>query len=258
VWALLLTQEQTAYPQIAAVLPEMPAPELQVIWNGTSGLELAAQSSAFYERLREIQRTHGAQPLEQTRVLDFGCGWGRLTRFLARDVERGRLFGCDLSPILDVARQNRVPAMLAASEFVPERVPFDERFDLAYAFSVFTHLSEHAHEASLNALHAAIRPGGLLAATIRPPEYLRVSPLLYPALAELGPEPAARLAEPRYLYAPHEQLPLNYDEGRERSYGETVITLAYIRERWSERFELLDVHVSAVDPQQIVLVLRRR
>jgi SAM-dependent methyltransferase len=181
-----------------------------------------------------------------------------LTRFLARDIAPGNLFGCDPSPILEVARDGRVPATLAASEFVPERVPFDERFDLAYAFSVFTHLSEHAHEASLNALHAAIAPGGLLVATIRPPEYLRFSPLLHPALAALGPDPAARLTEPLYVYAPHEQLPLNYDEGRERSYGETVITLAYVRERWSDRFELIDTRLSVIDPQQIVLTLRRR
>ena len=35
-------------------------------------------------------------------------------------------------------------------------------FDLAYSFSVFTHISEAAAEACLGALHRALNPGGLL------------------------------------------------------------------------------------------------
>ena len=93
-------------------------------------------------------------------MLDFGCGWGRLTRMLARDVAPGNLFGCDPAQgILDVCRADRVPAELARSDFLPQRVPFDGPFDLAFAFSVFTHLSERAAEASLDALHAALAPG---------------------------------------------------------------------------------------------------
>lgn len=85
---------------------------------------------------------------------------GALTRFFARDVEPGNLFGCDPAPaILEVCERSRIPAALARSEFVPDALPFEHRFDLAYAFSVFTHLSESAHDASLRALHRAIAPG---------------------------------------------------------------------------------------------------
>ena len=259
-WALLLTQDYEAYPNIRALLPDIPSAELQVMWNGTSGLTLAAQSCAFYRLLGRLQAEHGQRPLEECRVLDFGCGWGRLTRFLARDIEPGCLCGCDpAGPILDVARNSGVPAELALSEFVPQQLPFDQRFDLAFAFSVFTHLSESAHLASLRALHAAIVPGGLLVATVRPPEYLRVWTSLHPALTALGPAPARRLDEPLYLFAPHDQLPLMFDgEERELTYGDTVITLAYVREHWSEMFELIDIDLVLDDPHQIVLTLRRR
>jgi trans-aconitate methyltransferase len=86
--------------------------------------------------------------------------WGRITRFLARDLRPGRLYGCDpVEDILDVCRRSGVPATLARSDFLPDRLPFEEQFDLVFAFSVFTHLSEAAHERCLRALHRAISPG---------------------------------------------------------------------------------------------------
>lgn len=258
-WALLLTQEYEVFPNIKSLLPEMPEASLQVVWNGASGIALAAQSLAFYTKLRHLHERHSDGDLADGRVLDFGCGWGRLTRMLSRDVEPGSLFGCDpVQAILDVARRCRVPATLALSEFVPERLPFQESFDLAFSFSVFTHLSEPAHQAALRALHASIRPGGLLIATIRSPEYLRVTELLHPALTSLGSRPAQRLSAPLYLFAPHAGMPLSAEAPAPGiTYGETVITLPYVRERWSEMFELLDVGLMVGDPHQVVLALRR-
>jgi SAM-dependent methyltransferase len=264
VWGMLLTQRQRVYPAIAAALPTLPDADLQRLWNGPSGPELIAQSTAFYQLLKRAHAEHGSgAPLERARVLDFGCGWGRLTRFLERDVvQPGALCGVDpVQGILDVAVRNGVRADLRRCGFVPEQLSFDRPFQLAYAFSVFTHLSEAAHLASLRALHAAVVPGGLLVATIRPPEYLRIAPSLRPALESLGPHPAARLREPQYLYAAHETLPLQTpgetDSG-EVSYGETVVTIAYVRERWDELFELVAADLSLSDPHQVALLLRRR
>lgn len=259
-WALLLTQDYDVYPNIKAALPAVPDRALQETWNGVSGAVLAAQSRAFYDKLRRRYENHSELPLGDSRVLDFGCGWGRLTRLLARDVAPGNLFGCDPVPaILDVCRRTRVPATVAACEFVPGDLPFDQPFHLAYAFSVFTHLSEPAHQASLRALHRSLVPGGLLVLTIRPPEYLRLSELLAPVLASLGPRPDEELALPRYLFAPHAAQPLGATapEGK-ITYGETVITMAYVRERWAERFELLGVDLLLEDPYQVMLTLRAR
>ncbi len=258
-WALLLTQQYASYPNIRALLPGVPEPALQATWNGASGAVLGAQSRGFYDKVRQRYERHSEQDLRDSRVLDFGCGWGRLTRFFARDVQPGRLFGCDpVQPILDVCEQSRVPATLRRCDFVPQALPFDQPFDLAYAFSVFTHLSEPAHEASLRALHGSIAPGGVLFVTIRPPEYLRLSELLHPALASLGPRPEEQLQRPRYLFAPHGGQPLGSEApGGEITYGETVITLSYVRERWHELFELLDVDLLLGDPYQVMLTLRR-
>lgn len=259
-WALLLTQEYQAYPNIRSLLPGVPDPSAQRLWNGASGIELAQQSKAFYVGASERYAQHSERTLADSRVLDFGCGWGRLTRFFARDVEPGFLFGCDpVEQILDECRRSGVPATLARSDFLPNGPPFQEPFDLAFSFSVFTHISEQAHDRCLAALYSSLRPGGILILTIRPPDYLLLSPLMSAELESLGPDPEERLADPLYLFTPHPAEPSHFQyDGGEMTYGETVITLPYVRERWADRFELLDVDLLLADIYQVILTLRRR
>lgn len=257
-WSLLLTLEYDGWPGIRSYLPGLPDPALQQMWNGTSGTALAAQSVCFYRKLKEMQGRFGRRGLDRARVLDFGCGWGRLTRMLARDLEPGRLFGCDpVDDILDVCRKSRVPADLARSEFLPESLPFSKKFDLVFSFSVFTHISEAAHMASLEAIHGGLKKDGLLVVTVRPPAYLDFNPLMAPAAAALGPDRDRALEGPRYIFAPHEADGHPQFGGDEMSYGETVITLPYVREKWAPMFELLDVSVLTGDMYQVALTLRR-
>jgi SAM-dependent methyltransferase len=253
-WGLLLTQEYELYPNIRALLPDVPEASFQELWNGASGATLGAQSKEFCAKLKQRYAEHSYATIDAAHVVDFGCGWGRLTRFLGRDVEPRRLYGCDpVDGILDVCRANGVHATLARSDFLPERLPFDGvEFDLAYAFSVFTHLSEPASQACLEALHASIRPAGILAVTVRPPDYLERSDLMRPlASADLG--------EPLHLFVPHPVDESHPQYGGTRmDYGEAAITLPYIRERWAPMFELLAVDLLIGDLHQVMVTLRRR
>jgi SAM-dependent methyltransferase len=170
------------------------------------------------------------------------------------------LYGCDpVEEILDVCRKNGVPATLARTDFLPERLPFEERFDLAFAFSVFTHISEDAHERCLRVLHGSLRPGGILVLTVRPPEYLQYCELMHPVIESLGANYRAQLDEARYLFAAHPAETSHFQYGGgEMTYGETVITLPYIRERWWPLFELLDVDLLVGDLYQVMITLKRR
>ena len=258
-WTVLLTKEYELYPNIRALLPDVPDPALQEIWNGVSGIALGAQTQAFYRKLTQRFGEHSGRPLRDCRALDFGCGWGRVTRFLARDIPAGRLYACDpVQEILDACLQCRVPAILARSEFVPERIPFEERFELAFAFSVFTHLSEAAHLSCLRALHDALTQDGILVLTVRPPEYLNLCEALHPVRDALGRDLRRALEQPQYLFAAHPAPPMQApDAGREASYGEAVVTLPYMRERWSRMFQLLSVDLLVGDLYQVMLTLRR-
>jgi SAM-dependent methyltransferase len=260
-WSLLLTKEYEAFPGIREFLPGHPEPALQQMWNGTSGTTLAAQSVCFYRKVKQMQALHGTPDLADARILDFGCGWGRLTRMFAKDLEPGLLYGCDpVEDILDVCRASGVPAKLARSEFLPETIPFGEKFDLAFAFSIFTHISEAAHLASLKAIHESLNPGGLFVVTIRPPAYIDFNPLMQPAVDRLGPDRLAELRKANYVFVPHDtDGHPQYDDAKDdpMSYGETVITLPYVRENWEPMFELVDVSVLTGDMYQVAVTLRK-
>jgi SAM-dependent methyltransferase len=145
-----------------------------------------------------------------------------------------------------------LPAVLARSDFVPERLPFDETFDLAFSFSVFTHLSEQASLACLRALHAGLRPGGTLILTVRPPEYVELNEAMHSLRDEAEPAGAVHLFVPHAADPSHPQY-----GGGEMHYGEAVVTLPYVRERWAPLFELREVDAMAADPYQLVLTLTR-
>jgi SAM-dependent methyltransferase len=100
------------------------------------------------------------------RVLDFGCGAGRTLRHFLDQAERAEFYGCDIdgasitwltnhfSPPLHVFQNGETPLLPQPDGF----------FDLVYALSVFTHLTDH-WAGWLLELHRVLRPGGLLLAT---------------------------------------------------------------------------------------------
>jgi SAM-dependent methyltransferase len=258
-WALLLSGQYSVYPAIRAFLPDVPDPDLQVAWNGADSLWLLSQSNAFYGYVKDRYAADHDGDLIDARILDFGCGWGRLTRFFARDVPPGSLIGCDpVESILDVSRRSRVPAELHRSDFVPTKLPVSG-IDVAFSFSVFTHLSEAAAASCLDALHDALNPGGLLILTIRPPDYLSLDEKMHAARDALGADPLAAMSEPRFVFAPHAVDDAHpQHQGEEMTYGDSVVSLAYVRERWTERFELIDVKVILEDMFQVAVTLRKR
>lgn len=259
-WAVLLTREYELYPNIRDLLPGAPEPDLQWMWNGATGLELLSQSKSFYVRVRELNERHGRTGLDEARILDFGCGWGRLTRFFARDAMPGRLFGCDPTPeILEICEKTGVPGDLRRTDFLPDDLPFRD-LDLVFSFSVFTHISEEAHRACLKAIHRALAPGGLAVITVRPPAYLDHDPLMKPARELLSDRYATReMKEPRYIFVPHpvEDGHPQYDEG-EMTYGDTVISLPYIEQNWTDLFEIAEIGLLTGDMYQVPIALRKK
>ncbi len=103
---------------------------------------------------------------EGRRVLDFGCGAGRTLRHFLDEASCAELWGVDIdAESVQWLQRSLCPPLHA--ELSPEAPPlrFDSgSFDLIWALSVFTHLTEHSAAWMLE-LHRLLKPGGLLLAT---------------------------------------------------------------------------------------------
>jgi trans-aconitate methyltransferase len=165
-WGELLLDIPAECSNLRARFPSMPTAEDQTRWTGAHGTGLLAQSVRFVQWLVDE-----CDPRPGSKVLDFGCGWGRLMRLLYKYVDADNLYGVDpWSESLRVCREQGVIGHLALSEWFPRTLPFPGPFDLIYAFSVFTHLSEETTAVSLETLRRYIADDGALAITVRPPE----------------------------------------------------------------------------------------
>jgi ubiquinone/menaquinone biosynthesis C-methylase UbiE len=94
------------------------------------------------------------------RVLDFGCAEGRVLRFFPPHPE-SELWGVDINAErIAWAQQHLPPPFRFATTTTAPHLPFEDNyFDLVYAVSVFTHISELGDAWFLEVLRV-LRPGG--------------------------------------------------------------------------------------------------
>jgi SAM-dependent methyltransferase len=100
------------------------------------------------------------------RILDFGCGAGRTLRYFSSEAETSEFWGVDIdAAFIKELNDTLCPPMHAARCHVSPPLDFkDGHFDLAWAISVFTHLTDNSFPWLLE-LHRVLKPGGLLIAT---------------------------------------------------------------------------------------------
>jgi trans-aconitate 2-methyltransferase len=95
-------------------------------------------------------------------VLDAGCGTGRVTRLLLERLPRGHVVAVDAAPsMVEHAREALGDRATVIQSDLQELV-LDSPVDAAFSNAVFHWVPDH--DLLFDRLHAAIRPGGLLAA----------------------------------------------------------------------------------------------
>jgi SAM-dependent methyltransferase len=129
--------------------------------------EFLAQSQRAAATVRDTVRHTGRELEELGAVLDFGCGCGRVIRSWA-EVSGPAFSGSDYNPrLIDWCRANLPFARFEVNGLAPP-LPFDDgEFDLVYALSVFTHLTEPLQHAWMAELRRVVKAGGLVLFTTR-------------------------------------------------------------------------------------------
>jgi SAM-dependent methyltransferase len=266
-WLWLNTRGYRREESLRALLPGVPSEEVQLHFTGSSGDITFREAWNVYRLVRDTYNRHSTRgPLSRsTPTLDYGCGWGRITRFFLKDVGPGSLTGIDINDdVLEICRQTNRWASFQHVDVLPPTTLPDAGFDLIYAYSVFSHLSEEAHDRWLDEFHRLLKPGGILIVTTRQREFIEKCAWL--RTPEAVGAPSSHLVSAGAFLDGEEALQ-RYDAGEycfshrgeddPPHFGETCIPRAYVARHWADRFTVRDYIDDGRYCEQNVIVVQK-
>lgn len=238
-------------PGLSQILPKMADEAVQRDWTGNSGYPLLQQTISFVQSVRESYSTILGRTLDDISMLDFGCGYGRFIRLMYYFTSPTNIWGVDpWDRAIEICRRDKVVANLAVSDYLPTALPVgDTNFDLIYAYSVFSHLSERATQRALRTLRDYVSSNGLCVITIRPKKYWDAA---LPAGHNV--ERDTRILEHEqkgFTFAPHIRDKVDGDI----TYGDTSFSLDWLDEHASE-WRRIDGESMLAEPLQLIVYLR--
>jgi ubiquinone/menaquinone biosynthesis C-methylase UbiE len=244
--------------------PGFPSPEVQVRYVGSDYEQALKEAFLFFIFVKQHADLLPMPLHRKSRLLDFGCGWGRFLRLFWKDINENRLFGCDVSSeILDVCQQTKVPGNL--SLISPEgRLPYRDRyFDVIIAYSVFTHLPERMNLHWIREIARVAKPGSLFCLTLEPRRFIDFITCIpsdtksewYRLLAQYAHQ--ADLLYQQYDSGEIAYLP-TCGEDIGRTYGDAIVPLSFIEREWSQFFEIRGYVDDPAQFWQAALVLQKK
>lgn len=183
-------------------------------------------------------------PWRGRRVLDFGCGAGRILRQFAAVAGEAELWGCDLDqPSVEWLEANLSPPFRFFESSEAAALPQEDGyFDLIYAFSVYTHFTDNWAEWLLEH-HRVLADDGLLLVTF------------------LGEGVAEALTGEPWDEDRIGMNPLLHGNPWEQGGPIALNSPWWIQAHWGRAFEILELRSRTIDddqPRQGLVLMRRR
>jgi SAM-dependent methyltransferase len=246
--------------------PGFPEDVIQSNFVGSSGKKALEEAEIFWTFLKATAANLGRPMRRSSNVLDFGCGWGRFLRFLAKDVDASHLYGVDVDPdVLAECQVGGVPGDLR--QIAPlGHLPFpDQFFDHVMAYSVFTHLPAAINLHWMGEIGRTCKAGAIFVLTLQPREFLEFVRQEAPQGNSPWHRNLARFAGQvddflqRFDRGEFVYLPSGGGDYRpETTYGEAVVPPTWVKREWSSQWH---VHEPVSDlgrfPQAVLVVQRR-
>jgi SAM-dependent methyltransferase len=251
-----------------------PPKETQEAFVGHSFETTYMEARAFLNAMLNVV----AKDSIPKRLLDFGCGWGRMLRLLrhSEKLAETEMFGCDLDKgILEFDRRTIPHVFFSKTGVFPPSIYRDGMFDLIYAYSVMSHISERTHAAWAKEFHRILSPGGYVCVTTQGPRIFTLCQELRDgtrpkthkwhhrlAACFTSPDVLARYEAGEFMYCGHGQEdggPI-IDKGGSTladnsDYGQAVVPRLYFERAWGDLgFRVVDWDES---PPQVRVTLQK-
>ena len=246
-WQLPLVE----FPALSQILPRMASEEIQNAWTGASGIQML-HGTLDFTRIMQLQYERICRrPMQQARILDYGCGYGRLARMMYWFSDPEDYFGVDpWERSIEICRDDGLLGSIKQSDYLPSALPVGQaQFDLIFSYSVFTHTSLRTTNAGLRVLRDYVHSNGLLVITVRPVDFWQVVNRI--PLEERLAQTALHQRD-GFAYVP-DSFPVI--EG-EVAFGDTSMTAAWIER--TQPYGRVEGYDRGIDRWQTILMLSPR
>jgi SAM-dependent methyltransferase len=161
-----LLQAQAELQNLPPTNPRIPPVRLIHLVSGTYSVEWFLKGGELAsDSIRHALTKNGVDLASLRSVLDFGCGCGRVVRHLGW-LNSSEIHGTDYNPSLVRWCVKNLRFARFGTNKLNGQLPYEEeKFDLIYALSVFTHLPAGLQREWLAELRRVLRPGGYLIIT---------------------------------------------------------------------------------------------
>ena len=267
-WFELQFDPARARAKYDIILPSFPDDATQISFTGMCGRPNLQQAFSFYLYVRSVS---GIDKLRAPRVMDFGAGWGRIARLFLRELRPKDIVASDtMSFAIRCLQETGGIFQIVQNPPAPPIQGFDQTFNLIYAYSVFSHLSESYTRAWLDYLLTLLRPGGYLVFTTRGGRFIsdlqhikaqsdedinsykiaNVNEYLQ-KLRRSFPDP--KIIKDRFASGEFQFYRVGHGELTEDCTGETLIPRSYFERHYSRYLATFNDDVPNVDQSVVVL-----
>ncbi|NDC63139.1 MAG: methyltransferase domain-containing protein [Planctomycetia bacterium] len=163
------------------------------------------QAAWIADSLGQVARWRFGGLAHVPRLLEFGCGYGRQTRFLVEETPAERVWCTDVDPRATEFVRGTFGVDAFESSYFPGGIRHRERFELITAVLVFSRLPRHTFVATLESLLGLLAPGGLLVFSVNDGRWC----------------PPGKLAEDGFAFSPLADSTADY--------GTSFVTEAFVR-----------------------------
>lgn len=223
---ILLALSESLPPKTNKAMP-VPSPRLRYRVHGSTDiagyLEVGQRSWQSIETLLEAK---GRSSTQAKSILDFGCGSGRTIRNI-EPTGHDPVMGIDIDRAAIGWCRSNLPGyqFQTVAHLPPTNLP-GEQFDLIYAISVFTHLDEAMQFSWLAEISRLLSPNGIFIASLHG-DYHRQ---LQGRNVDMGK--GFKFIDSKRKWFKPDGLPAFYQDAQH--------TKAYVFDRWSQYFRVID------------------